>query len=533
MEHKQTAAPSSVSGADQVSDTGQVSGVDQVSGADQALDTAQQPAQNSSELPSESQSQLAGAARRGRRIALLGGLLALVTVGSAAIGTILGVSLSSSSPGATGAAAGAKGEAAAFSLSELWRRGVRYQVARPVNILLMGVDHVMEDDRESRDTGESKGRRGREGADVGEGGDDVRFAGRSDTLLLVRLSPDDQAVKMLSIPRDTLVTFPGRSGVTKINHANLLGGPKLAAEVVSHNFRNVDVDRYVRFNTAAFRELVDLLGGVDVFVPQDMYYVDQTQGLYIDLKAGQQRLDGEQAEQFARFRSDGNGDIGRVQRQQVLLGALRDRLASPAILTKIPAIISLLRTQIDTNLSGEELLAMVNFALELERSDIDMVMLPGHFSQGDKYFASYWVPDVRDVSRVMKDYFQATAPPRLSRPMAERLTLAPARANTLPEGSSFQQTLRIAVQNASEEPYSARQMAQYLREQGFEQVYVISDSPTAQAQTQIIAQRGDVRGAVMLEQILGLGNVVSTSTGDLRSDLTIRVGRDWSSSLDI
>ncbi len=399
-----------------------------------------------------------------QKAVLLGGLFALVTLVSAGAGTLVGMSLASPPEPA------AEGEQAAFSLPELWRKGVRYEVARPINILLMGVDRVAEGNRS---------------------GDNLRFAGRSDTMLLVRLNPEEQTISMLSIPRDTLVEFPGRSGVTKVNHANLLGGPKLAAAVVSHNLQGVEVDRYVRFNTSAFRALVDLLGGVDVFVPQDMSYVDQTQDLHIDLKAGQQRLSGDQAEQFARFRSDGNGDIGRVQRQQVLLGALRDRLSSPAMLTKIPALITLIRTHVDTNLNGEEILSLTNFALGLERSDVNMVMLPGKFSRIDEYFASYWIPDTGDVSRIMQDYFEVT--PSRSRPLTDRLTRAEAAG--APDGVSLQQTMRIAVQNASESPYSAQQMAQHLRDQGFERVYIVPDWPTTQAQTQIIAQRGDVRGA--------------------------------------
>ncbi|MGB3613396.1 MAG: LCP family protein [Elainellaceae cyanobacterium] len=458
---------------------------------------------------------------RWRRLALLGGMFTLVAAGSAAVGAILGVSLATpTSDDAVETITEARP-----ALSDLWRRGVRHEVARPINILLMGIDHPTHTEEGGPDA--IRIRDGNGNADDS----DLRFAGRSDTMLLARLDPQEQAVNLLSIPRDTLVKFPERDGVTKINHANLLGGPKLAAEVIGHNFQDVEVDRYVRFNTAAFRELVDLLDGVEVFVPQDMYYTDETQGLYIDLKAGRQRLNGEQAEQFARFRSDGNGDIGRVQRQQILLGALRDRIASPSILPKIPALISLVRTQIDTNLSGEEILALVDFAMGLNRSDIDMVMLPGRFSQGDRYYASYWIPDAQDVNRVMKDYFQVTGSQR-SQTMADRITLTP---DAMADSASNQpkQSLRIAVQNASEHPYSAQQMAQHLREQGYEQVYIVPDWPTAQAQTQIIAQRGDVRRATLLERAVGLGTVVSTSTGDLTSDITIRVGQDWSTRLDV
>ena len=466
-----------------------------------------------------------------RRVALLSGMFALVAMGSAAVGTVFGVSLSTPPSNAT-----EPQTRPTLSLADLWQRGVRHEVARPINILLMGIDHPTGPDDSSNPSpgstadGPDSDPLGGETTNADVQDSDLRFAGRSDTMLLARLDPDEQTVNLLSIPRDTLVTFPERTGVTKINHANLLGGPKLTAEVIGHNFRDVEVDRYVRFNTAAFRELVDLLGGVEVFVPQDMYYTDETQGLYIDLKAGRQRLSGEEAEQFARFRSDGNGDIGRVQRQQMLMAALRDRIASPGILPKIPALISLVRTQVDTNLSGEEILALVDFTMGLARSDIDMVMLPGRFSKSDRYYASYWIPDAQDVSRIMRDYFQATGSQQ-PQSITERITQGPDGAGAASAQSN--QGLRVAVQNASENPYSAQQMAQYLREQGYEQVYIVPDWPAPQAQTQIIAQRGDRQRAAALEEVIGLGTTLSASTGDLTSDVTIRVGQDWSTRMDI
>lgn len=377
------------------------------------------------------------------------------------------------------------------SFSDLLKKGVRYRITRPVNILVMGVDRVPE-------------------AELGT--DDV-FAGRSDTLMLAQVNPDEPSVNVLSIPRDTQVEFPGRRKVSKINHANWIGGPRLAADVVSYNLGNVEIDRYVRFSTEAFRELVDLLGGVEVFVPKPMQYDDHTQDLHIDLKQGWQVLDGAEAEQFARFRNDEYGDIGRVQRQQVLIRALRDRLTSPTVIPKIPQILQLLQTHIDTNLTSEELLALASFALNINQEDLRMVMLPGRFSQQREYAASYWIMDRSSVSRVMEDYFGISP-------------ITYASSSSLEQGRSFSD-LHIAVQNASSHPQLASEVAQYLRERGFSNVYVVQDWPEQNLQTQIIVQRGYLQGATRMEHILGVGDVLPTSTGDLASDLTIRVGNDW------
>ena len=91
--------------------------------------------------------------------------------------------------------------------------------------------------------------------------------------------------------------------------------------------------------------------------------------MYIDLEPGWQTLNGDQAEQFARFRKDNYGDIGRVQRQQMLLKALRQRLLSPKVLPRLPQIIRVMQQYIDTNLSLEEMLALVGFGLDLDKDD--------------------------------------------------------------------------------------------------------------------------------------------------------------------
>lgn len=384
------------------------------------------------------------------------------------------------------------------SLPDLLRKGVRHTITRPVNILVMGIDRVP-------------------GA---EEGSDAIFSGRSDTLLLIQVNPATESVSMLSIPRDTQVRFPGYGGVTKINHANAIGGPRLAADVVSYNLGDVEIDRYVRFSTDAFRQLVDLVGGVEVFVPQRMRYTDRTQGLDIDLEQGLQVLNGDEAEQFARFRSDAHGDIGRVQRQQLLIRALRDRLTSPAVIPRIPQIIDLLKTNIDTNLTSEELMALATFGLDLDQDALQMVMLPGTFSRQDDYLASYWIMDDTGVNRVLNDYFGVSAVTYTSD--VSRLDEQDSRGM----GRSLRD-LRIAVQNASDHPRLASQVAQYLQEQGLRNVYVVRDWPAQQQHTQIIVQNGYLQGATTLEQMLGIGQVLPASTGDLGSDLTIRVGDDW------
>ncbi|MBE9060106.1 LCP family protein [cf. Phormidesmis sp. LEGE 11477] len=392
------------------------------------------------------------------------------------------------------------GEAVAPPLTDLWRSGFRYQVAHPVNILVMGLD-------EARDI---------------EGATPEDLVGRTDTMLLVRVDPDADIVNVMSIPRDTRVEIPGY-GIDKINEANAEGGAELAAQTVSRNFSNVEIDRYIRVSTTAFKEIVDLVGGIEVLVPKAMEYEDKTQGLVIDLEPGLQTLNGDQAEQFARFRQDAYGDIGRVQRQQILLKALRQRLTNPTVLPKLPQIIRVLQKRIDTNLTVEELLALAGFGLDLERQDLQMVMLPGRFSTPEEYRASYWLSDPSVNSEIMRTYFDADT--------VEFVNDIGTNYYETPSDWALS-NLRVAVQNATNERYASSSMAEYLRDQGFYDVYVVTNWPRVERETSVVVQRGDVGSAREIKSILDLGQVVSESTGDIDSDITIRVGEDWLEQID-
>jgi LCP family protein required for cell wall assembly len=318
-------------------------------------------------------------------------------------------------------------------------------------------------------------------------------------------------VKLLSIPRDTQVTIP-TVGVTKINDANVRGGAELAAKTVSSVLSGIPIDRYVRVDTEAFRELVDLLGGVEVYVPAPMSYVDQTQKLKINLSPGLQTLNGDQAEQFARFRHDAYGDIGRVQRQQTLLKALLKRVTSPMVIPQLPGLVVSMQKYIDTNLSLEEMLALTGAGRKLSQGNFKMVMLPGRFSTPTEFNASYWIMNPSGRDRVLQQFFNMT-------------TTATGTASN--DQLNVASNLKIAIQNASSKPDAANQLRRYLTKRGFANVYVSSDWSDKQNQTQIIAQQGDLGSAATLKQLLGLGRVEADSTGDLESDLTIRLGDDW------
>ncbi|NES46276.1 MAG: LCP family protein, partial [Moorea sp. SIO2C4] len=180
------------------------------------------------------------------------------------------------------------------------------ELTRPVNILFLGIKVLTSDLKQPPEV------------DLGYHALVNSLEGLSDTMLLLRFDPNGEKVKVLSMPRDTQTRIE-KHGKIKLNAANYFGGPALTAKAVSDLLDDVPIDRYIRVNVQGVEKLVDALGGVTVYIPKDMKYTDHSQHLYINLKKGRQHLDGNKAMQFLRFRYDKYGDIGRVQRQQMLM----------------------------------------------------------------------------------------------------------------------------------------------------------------------------------------------------------------------
>jgi LCP family protein required for cell wall assembly len=303
--------------------------------------------------------------------------------------------------------------------------------------------------------------------------------------------------------------MPG-GGYDKINSANARGGADFSAEAIANNLNNVKIDHYVRVTTDAFRELIDILGGVKVYVPQNMYYKDVTQNLEINLEQGLQTLNGEQAEQFSRFRNDSLGDIGRVQRQQILMKALKEKIQNPVMITRIPQVIKLLKNHLDTDLTPKQMLTLANFCRGLEKENIKMVMLPGRYSSPTHYSVSYWLISEEAKNKVMKEFFDLDIHSQ----------------DNLQASLKSPRQIRIAIQNGTPNPELAEAVAKYLKKNNFRHVYLSPNSSPPLEKTQIIAQQGDVDSAKRLQKILKFGNLDASSVGDISSDLTIRVGVD-------
>lgn len=449
---------------------------------------------------------------KGRAILVCLGL-ASVSVVSAAVGAFLAVAMSNSSP--LQQTQFNDKEQQVFSQAEtVSAKNLNLpELKRPVNVLLLGIK-VISSDLEERGIEYEK-------QNVGYHYLVNSFHGLSDSMLLLRFDPQQEKVSVLSIPRDTRVYMEGH-GVRKINHANEYGGPALAATVASELLDGITIDRYVRVNVQGVEKLIDALGGVTVNVPKDMKYNDFSQHLYIDLKKGKQHLDGDKAMQFLRYRYDDFGDISRVQRQQMLMRSAVEQTLKPATVIKIPKILSVIQSHLDTNLTVKELMALSNFASKVDRANVKMMMLPGDFNSANES-VSYWLPNDEQISKLMVKHFD------LPKEGEENTSDRYASIDAVPDISNPR--IRISVQNTMEDPEALQPALDTLRDAGYSRVSASKNWQEPLRATRIIAQSGDDDAAEEVRSILGVGNVVVESTGVLYSDITVQLGRDWKQQL--
>ncbi|WP_066633883.1 LCP family protein [Desulfolucanica intricata] len=225
---------------------------------------------------------------------------------------------------------------------------------------------------------------------------------RTDTIILASIDARGRQAAMLSIPRDTRVEIPGH-GYDRINSANVYGGPELAVKTVE-KLLGVPIDYYVLTNFNGFTDIVDTLGGVTIDVEKNMYYYDPTDDFLIDLKKGTQRMDGEKAIQYVRYRNDAMGDIARTQRQQKFLKALAEEMLQPSTIVKLPKLVPEIKRNVQTNLGVMDMLALARAGKNMNDIEIVSETLPGRFM--DINGLSYWGVDPEDAKVVVAKLFK-------------------------------------------------------------------------------------------------------------------------------
>lgn len=238
---------------------------------------------------------------------------------------------------------------------------------------------------------------------------------RTDTMMLLYLDLPGRSMRLLSLPRDTMVNRD--NPVPKLNGAYAANGWRngefdsaLGMDVLMDYAKDLvgyRPDGYMLIDLDCFIELVDLMGGVDYDVPMAMHYEDPYQDLYIDLPQGQQHLNGEQAMWLVRFRSGyAMADLERVNVQRSFLSEAARQWTSVWKLYKLPFALGLLSKHTITDLSVSEL-AWVAKAVALCRSDFESDTLPG--TPETVNGGAYYVEDVRKAAALVNEKYNPYA----------------------------------------------------------------------------------------------------------------------------
>ncbi len=353
---------------------------------------------------------------------------------------------------------------------------------------------------------------------------------RTDSIMVITLNPEDSTLGMFSLPRDLLVTVPGFGDVVKINMVHVLGeirqypggGPQLLKETVE-DLLGYPVDYYVRMNFDGFRQVIDLIGGIDINVPREIrddLYPDENYGydpLYIP--AGTNHMDGALSLKYARTRH-ADSDYGRADRQQQVLMAVREKIMQPgqlaSLLPRLPGLAMAMANTVQTDMPVEKAITLARALGEMEQKAPQRVVIDNTVGVVtlDPKLGYILTPDLAKL-RAAADSIFAEKIVAVDGVDVERKAIAD-------EGA------RLLVLNGTTQEGLGAQTAADLGKQGFA-VSVVGNAATANFTDTVLISHGDTKPQTLeaLVRLFGISpdNVRSEPPSN-DADLTLIVGSD-------
>ncbi len=250
---------------------------------------------------------------------------------------------------------------------------------------------------------------------------------RTDFIMVGTFNSETKKLDLISIPRDTYVELPKdrlallkQDGIhpptgMKINEVHSRVGKKYNTEFAVkqvEDLLSIHLDYYIKVDFDAFQYIINSIGGIDIDVPQDMHYEDPDQHLYINLKAGPQTLNGEQAEGLVRYRKDPSGqtksyplaDLDRIKVQQMFMKAFFAKALSADTVTKnAMSYVSALAKYVDTNIGPTDAVQYIRFLEGFSPDNITAYTLPG--TPKNIHGASYYLHDEAETAALVYDVF--------------------------------------------------------------------------------------------------------------------------------
>lgn len=360
-------------------------------------------------------------------------------------------------------------------------------------------------------------------------GDGYKLA---DSIMVVSYNPQNQQAALLSIPRDTYVGSKDKNTATqnylasyKMN-ATYRNGTNIPETVqLVKNMLGIDLQYYLIIDTDAVIELVDAIGGVTFNVPIDMKYDDPTQDLHIDLKAGEQLLDGAKAEQLLRFRHNndmttypaeyGDNDIGRMRTQREFIQETMKQLLRVENLLKISQLVDIAFNNINTNLDIEVIKDYVPYVTEFNPQDLKSGTLPGASEQCN----GIWIYNYnkKQTQTMVKTLFEDE----------EVITDEEVAQSITQEGQEPEEETkgRIEILNGTGSTSVLKKAATELKEAGFE--IIKTGKSTTASKTSIVNRTAKPENVEdEIKEALGVGKT-SRGEDNANVDFTIVLGKDY------
>lgn len=370
----------------------------------------------------------------------------------------------------------------------------------------------------------------------------------TDTIIIATYNPKEQSASLLSIPRDTFVGKKPQTGTgsDKINSLYQKGPEKTLEKV--NELTGLDIKYYMVIDNQALIELVDVIGGVEFKVPIDMKYDDPTQDLHINLKAGLQTLDGDKAEQLLRFRHGNNGetypeeyggnDYGRMKTQREFMIETAKQTIQAKNILKVKDIIDLVYEYVETNLSISTIKDYVPYAVNIDIAGIQSAVLPGG-SYGPSTTPSYplwfFVADKKETAKLIEELYgtddETTEGENIedNEDNGKNTTTdnTTTKENTSTDISKKDASeIKIELLNGTDEYEIMTKVRKQLVDKGYK---VISMTTTTSTSKTTIINKTDVdeKFTDNIKDVLGVGNVSTSSVSSSNVDITVIIGKDY------
>ena len=366
----------------------------------------------------------------------------------------------------------------------------------------------------------------------------------TDTIIVASYNPKTQKATLLSIPRDTFVGA-NKNKATSYDKINALYQTKTKEKDTSpektlaavNKITGLNITYYVVVSNNALVQLVDAIGGVEYDVPIDMDYDDSSQDLYIHLKKGYQKLNGEQAEWLVRFRhnnngtsypsSYGNNDLGRMRTQREFLKVVAKRMIQLKNITKIGTFIDIFKENVQTNISNWSLMKdYIPYMVDFDIENIQTETLPGTPSSFGPYNLSYFVYNEKQTKELVNKLFTEQNYSEENNDNIDENVLENTQ-KTIDTSNTNNNKIKIELLNGCGDSSAFSRARKALENEG----YTISKTGTSEnnvSKTVIINKTSVTNEAIeTIKTLLHTENLQSKPTSTSKVDLTIIIGKDY------